>query len=594
MKPKRYSDRATEYAKSVCSGEITAGEDRILACQRFLKDRERDDLEYKTHDADIVCALMEGLFVHYKGEDLDGYPLMGKPFKLNDWECFVIYNILGFYIKGTNVRRYKEATIFGPRKIGKTSFTAALAFAIAILQRKSNAQAYIVGAETKQAQQSMEFLEYSLKKRGIYDEFTVKNNSFERSILYEFKDEYGIPEGQIKLQVLASTSENDSFNCNLAIADEVGAFKTSKQYNRFLEAMQSYQNRLMIGISTAGDDANSFWADKVEYARKVLNGTVTDDTLFAFLCSADQAEDGSVDFTSDEQFLKANPGIGTTTTLEYYRQWAQKAQTSSRERKDFFTRGLNVFVNSLRAYFDIAEFKASDEKYDWTLEELVKLPITWYGGADLSKLHDLTAAALFGHYENAEDPRCPEGGVDIIISHAFIPLLMAREMASKDRVPFFAWEDKGWCTLSPTKVTNMAEIVGWFEQMRDMGFNIKEIGHDRKFAGDEFYPLLKEKKFNIVEQPQLYWLKSQGFRYIERSAKNGSLYYVHNEAYELCVSNVSGVEKQDDLIQYSKVRDSDKIDLFDASVFAVVRYLDDITKRKEKQDKDDKAKRWFN
>lgn len=66
----------------------------------------------------------------------------------------------------------------------------------------------------------------------------------------------------------------------------------------------------------------------------------------------------------------------------------------------------------MRAYFNIAEFRASDAKYHWTIEELAKLPIKWYGGADLSKMHDLTAACLYGVYQ----------GVNIIIPHCWFPV----------------------------------------------------------------------------------------------------------------------------------------------------------------------------
>lgn len=68
--------------------------------------------------------------------------------------------------------------------------------------------------------------------------------------------------------------------------------------------------------------------------------------------------------------------------------------TRSKE-KIFSAKSLNVYTNSLKAYFDIDEFRKSDRTYHWTLDQLAKLPIDWYGGADLSKLHDLTAVALF-------------------------------------------------------------------------------------------------------------------------------------------------------------------------------------------------------
>ena len=568
---KSYKQRAVTYAKNVCAGKIIAGHEIILACARFLKDIERKDLTLRSKEPDFVIGIIERLMVHQQGETLDGEPLKNKPLLLQDWQIFVIYNIVGFYYKGTRKRRYKEAFIFIPRKNGKTLFIAGLAFGLALLERGSGAKIYIVAASQKQACESFNDIIYTLRYRGMIEDFRVRDNNAEHSIHYEFIDEYGRPSGSIDIEALASNPDaQDSFNCNIAIADEVHAFKKAAQYNRFKEAMKSYTNKLMVGITTAGDNVNSFCYHRLEYGIKVVNETVKDDSLFCFISRADQDEKGDVDYTSALQQQKANPSYGVTIRPEDIMNDALQAQNDPQQRKDFLSRSLNIYTSAMKAWFDIDEFRASDSKYTWTLADLAKLPINWYGGADLSRMYDLTAAALYGNYND----------VDICITHGFFPVTQAAAKAEEDNIPLFGWKDDGWLTLCNNPTVNIADIVNWFIQMRAMGFKIKCVGHDRKFAGEEYFPAMKSAGFYIEDQPQYYYSKSQGFRHIEKAVKDGRFYYLHSDAYEYCVSNVSAIEKTDDAVAYQKIQPEHRIDLFDASVFACIKFIDQAEKAK--------------
>lgn len=569
---KAYRQIAIDYAEQVASGKKIAGAEIVKACERFLNDLKRDDLELRDRDPDFCINIMQNVLVHTQGEDLDAKPFYGRPFRLEPFQIFIVYNLFGFYWKGTNKRRFKEAFIEMGRKNGKTSFVAGLAFAVSILQRKSGSKVYVVASALKQTMEAFHFLTNAFAYQGISDDFDIKDNSFDHTIKHAFVTASGEPDGYMEIIAMPSNPDSqDSFNCNFAIADELAAYKKEAQYSRFKEAMIAYENRMIVGITTAGDNVNSFGYSHQEACLRVVNGIVKDDSLFVFIARSDEAKNGDIDYTSPIQHEKANPNYGVTIRPNEIMEASLQAQNDPMKRKSFISRRLCRYTAAMKSYFDIEEFRRSDAGYSWTLEELAKLPINWYGGADLSRMHDLTAAVLFGNYQ----------GVDIVISHAFFPITAAADKADKDNIPLFGWKDNGWLTMCNTPTVNMSDVVNWFIKMRDMGFKIKMVGHDKKFAGEEYFPAMQKAGFKIKDQPQYYYVKSQGFRYIERSVKDGRFYYLHSEAYEYCVNNVHAVEKTDDAVQYEKVAATQRIDLFDASVFACICYINESAKEKK-------------
>ena len=560
-----------KYVKDIVKGKKIACKELKQICQRYIDDKKNPKFVFRTKEANFVIGIIENLFEHIQGESLDGKPLAGNNLKLEPWQKFIVYNLLGFYWKVTNNRRYQEAFIMIPRKNGKTSFSAALAFALGILDMANNSQVYIVGAVIKQALQAFNFIVSNIKVWGEKDNFKILDNNNEHSIKREFK------KGSLSIEALV---DRDSLNANYIIMDELHEYKNASKYDRMKKATRAYTNKLIIGITTAGDNMNSFCYNRLVYCQKVINKSektgkyeIEDDKQFVFITKADQEEDGSVDFTNPKIHEMASPNFGVSIRPEDIMSDAMKAQNDPQTRKEFLAKDLNVYTSSLKSYFNLETFRTSDSKYSWSIDELIDLDIDWYGGADLSKMHDLTAAALVGTYK----------GVDIIITHAFFPITRAYIKADEDQIPLFGWLDDGNLTMTNTDVVNYADIVNWFVDMRGRGFRIKQIGFDRKFA-DEFYLMMKDKSFKIVDEPQLYINKSKGFRRIERKALSGELYYLHSSAYEYCVDNVHGVEKTDDMIQYEKILPNLRIDLFDASVFAEVRLINDLSNKEVWED----------
>lgn len=555
------------------------------ACKRFLADLQDSRWDFRTDMAESIIEIIETLFCHQQGEDLSGRPMRGKPLILEPFQLFIIYNLCGFFLPGTDIRRYQEAMWMLARKNGKTPFATAFCWAMGLWYSKSFSKIKTVAGSMKQNMEGFGFLSYNLHRLGltVIEDAAHGLRVLDSSLGHSFSG--SIWEGQISFEALAYKPDIfDAFNANIVLLDELELYKNAIPYGRLKDATKAYSNKLILAVTTAGDDGTGFCAQRMAYCSKIVRGEITGadaDRIFAFLARADpDPETQEVNYLDPLNWQKANPNWGVTIRPEDMEASALQAMNDPQMRKEFLTRSLNVFVSSFKAWFNIDEFVRSDTRYNFTLPQLVKLVKSWYGGADLSKLHDLTAAAIVGEIPAkaaATTEWMPKENVLVIIPHCWFPVVAAAEKADKDNIPLFGWKEDGWLNMPNEPSMDPTEPVKQFLAWKKAGFNIRKVGHDRKFARP-YYAAMKKARFTVVDQPQLAIAKSEGLRYIEHKAKIGCLYYCHAEPFSYCVQNVRGQEKQDDVVVYDKVSPNARIDVFDASVFATIRMLIDTGK----------------
>lgn len=574
----QWSTEVDTYVDDVLSGKKNVCKWIRLACQRYRNDLASGRWDFRTDDACEIIAIIETTCCHQKGEKLDGSPLRGTPFLLLPYHKFIVFNIMGFFVRGTQERRFKEALDFIPRKNIKTTFAAALAWALALHQRRSGATVYIVGGALKQAQESLSFLKYNVRLLHVTvdDDPMTGLRTVDNNIEHKISGDVG--DGFIEINALASSPDKqDSFNSSIVLADELHTYKSANQYQVLKDSTAAYTNKLVIGISSGGRHAAGFCARHVDYCQKILDGTITGpaaDEMFVFIATAppDAMETGAY---LDPAILEScNPGWGQSIRPQELINAAQRAHDDPQLRMEFAQKRINLFTAQLRAWFDVSIWRRSDDKYDWTPEQLARLPVKWYGGSDLSRLHDLTATCLFAHYK----------GVDILIPHCWFPRTAAIAKADEDKIPLFGWEEDGWLSMSNDEVVDHMDAVRWYAARRSAGHKIRIVAQDRKFA-KEYCLAMKAEHFRIKDQPQTDVAQTAGFRYLDNSARKGTLYYCHAEPMEYCVGNVRAAERGS-VVHFEKIAEKSRIDVFDAAVFAVSAYLDDLEKA-------GKTKNWF-
>lgn len=567
------------YAEATADND-DACEDTRCAAGRYLADREDPRWEFRRQLPEFLISSIETLFCHQQGEDLSGRAIRGKPFLLQPWQKFCCYNIGGFYYPGTDIRRYTEAFLMLCRKNGKTPFATALLWVLALWYSASASKVKTVAGSLKQNMEGFGFLSYNLHRLGL----TVNEDPrhglrvLDSSLGHSFSGP--IWKGHVSFEALAYKPDIfDAFNANLIHLDELELYRDAVPYGRLRDATKAYANKLILATTTAGDNGQGFCAQRMNYCSRVVRGEITGedaDRTFAFIARADpDPETGEVDYLSEKAHRQANPSWLVTIRPGDMMASALQAKNDPQMRKEFLTRSLNVFVNSFKAWFDLDTFRRSNARYHWTQAQLAKIVRSWYGGADLSVLHDLTAAAIVGEIPAAQAATpdwTPPEDVLVVIPHCWFPLAAAAEKADQDNIPLFGWQDDGWLDMPNCDALNPAEPVKQFKRWRSEGFAIRQVGHDRKFAR-AYCRAMEAEGFKIVDQPQLHVIKSEGFRYIEHKATIGCLYYLSAEPYEYCVGNIRAVTDYDEAVKYQKISEHTRIDVFDASVFATCRML---------------------
>lgn len=457
------TDRVTSYAWDVCMGKIPAGKSQRQACNRHLKDLERQDTEnfpyvWDSDKANEIIEFAETLTIA-EGEEEQPLCLYGfQDFIFGSWHG---WRTLAGY------RRFRTSYIQVARQNGKSLGNSVPTLYYGNFDGYNYPQVYCTATKELQARivlkECFKFINADPELCGDnYEEglYTIKD--------YASKILCNLSHGEIRA-LGRDTKSIDGFRPYFASVDEYHLHKDNQMYKLLADGTKKLKQCLISVITTAGFDLNSPCFALYEYCKKILAGVVADETQFVFICELDKEDD----VWDETNWVKANP-LWTDQTLESLRAEAIKAKAMGGEdMRNFLTKSLNQWVQFAdNQYMNLEYWKSSASKK--TLEDFKGF--SCYAGLDLSSGGDLTSLALiFPYVENYVRKY-------FIHSHSFIPIKRVAEHIKSDKAPYDMWIRAGLLTATETLggiKTDYKYIISYLARLiEDYSLEVKMIGYD--------------------------------------------------------------------------------------------------------------------
>ncbi len=328
-----------KYAHDVVTGKIVAGRYIQKACERHLRDLERGDVYFDEKAAASVVLWFKFIPI------TDGPPdVVGKPTVLLPWQIFLVCNLVAWKWSSTGLRKYKYAYVRVGRKNGKSTLAAGLTLYFMYKSGYFQPRAYSLATKKDQAKilWSAALLMIRLSPR-LKEIFLPRTHDIQ------------MPSKAGEFKALASDSGSlDGLNPLVANLDECHAIKDRNLYGVIVSAFGAQPEGLMLTITTAGTVLDGICTDLDKAGKQVLDQIRDQESYFYAIYEIDVGDT----WDDEENWLKANPGLGYQPRLDYLRDRCIEAQMSTEEKANFLTKHLNVFVAGYDKWLDIDDVKA--------------------------------------------------------------------------------------------------------------------------------------------------------------------------------------------------------------------------------------------
>lgn len=545
--------RTQAYARRIVAGTEVAGLFERLACQRFLRDLERqgtDDFPYVIDEAagSRACEFQQ-LLPHIKGDWarpvwVDGeaiYPTI----RLEDWQVFPEFQLFGWVHRETRKRRFRRSYEEVARKNAKSTRAAGRLLFLLVADGEPGGHCYNAATTGKQA-------------REVFD---VARNMALRG--RQFCERFGAAVGMHAISVddtasaleplNAEGSTLDGLNLHGGVVDEVHAHKKRDLWDVLDGATGSRSQPLLSAITTAGSNRAGICYELRDHTIQVLKGTMVDETWFGIIYTLDEGDD----WRDPALWRKANPNLGVSVYLDDMAAACNGAIHIPSSASNFLTKRLNVWVNADAAWMDMPAWERCGDRA-LTVERVKHLPCVI--GLDLASKVDVAAKVRIFHDVEAD--------LYYLIPTFWLP---ERQVELGVNSQYDGWRRAGHLQVTDGEVTDY-DVIEEHLRADVCTLQVSEIPYDPWQATQLAGHLLGEGA-PMVEYRQTVQNMSEPMKQLEALVLQGKLVHDGNPMMTWMMSCVVCHRDAKDNIYPRKERDSNKIDGPVAAIMALGRAM---------------------
>ncbi len=539
-----------QYYEKIKNGEIITSRKVRIVYEKLVKDISNptkaiiynyDTDEYEEHEyiysekrANDAIDFIETFCKHSKGKKW-----AGQPFILELWQKAFVSAIFGFIDSKTGFRKYRKVILFVARKNGKSTLAAAIGLYMLLMDGEPGAECYSIATKKDQAKILWQEAKRMIKKNPV---LLKRVKPLIAELYYE--------EEEATFKPLSSESDTlDGLNASFVAADEVHAMKDKNLIDVTYDSMDARDQPLFLETSTMGTIRENVFDSEYEYASNVINGYVdsnsdfVDETLLAIIYELDSKDE----WTEEECWVKANPGLGTVKKRKGLADKVARAKRKPDELKNLLCKDFNIRETSVSSWLSFDELN-NEETFN-----LAKMKVKYgIGGTDLSSTTDLTAAKVIFMIKNDEKI--------YVLQQYWLPEYLLEKKIKEDKIPYDKWYEKGLLRLSPGNKVHPKEVTKWFLEIREeYGIYLPWIGYDAWSADywvEEMKGYFGEEA--MIEVCQGKRTLSAPMQNLEADLKSKIIIYNNNPVDKWCLSNVNVDTDKNGNIQPEKGRNKRK------------------------------------